>query len=269
MPADFLQLTGKRTLVMGVANRKSVAWHVSRVLADAGAEVVYAVRNEKRREQIQPLVGDATVLTCDVEFDDQIEHLASELSKTGGRVDGFLHSIAFADYAGEPRPFHETAKRDFLRAFDISCYSLVAVSNALKDVLATDASVVTISISTTTMASENYGYMAPIKAALDSSLAFLAKSFSRFSQVRFNAVAPGLLKTSASAGIPGYVDSYLYAEQATLRKKAVKTEEVANVAAFLLSPRSSGINSQRLVVDAGMSTNYFDASLIKAALGGQ
>ena len=125
---------------------------------------------------------------------------------------------------------------------------------------------VTISISTTRMASENYGYMAPIKAALDSSLAFLAKSFSRFSQVRFNAVAPGLLKTSASAGIPGYVDSYLYAEQATLRKEAVRTEEVAHVAAFLLSPRSSGINAQRIVVDAGMSTNYFDADLIAAAM---
>src|SRR5258705_1995121 len=151
---------------------------------------------------------------------------------------------------------------------EISWYSLIAVSNALKDLLAPDASVVTISISTTRMASENYGYMAPIKAALDSSLAFLAKSFSRFSQVRFNAVAPGLLKTSASAGIPGYVDSYLYAEQATLRKRAVTTEEVGNVAAFLLSPRSSGINSQRLIVDAAMSTNYFDASLIKAALGG-
>ena len=117
------------------------------------------------------------------------------------------------------------------------------------------------------MASENYGYMAPIKAALDSSLAFLAKSFSRFSQVRFNAVSPGLLKTSASAGIPGYVDSYLYAEQATLRKKAVSTPEAANVAAFLLSPRSSGINAQRIIVDAGMSTNYFDADLIKGALG--
>jgi enoyl-[acyl-carrier protein] reductase I len=268
MPADFLQLAGKRVLVMGVANRKSVAWHVSRVLVDAGAEVVYAVRSDARREQVQQLVGDAIVLACDVEFEEQIDRLARDLSERFDRLDGFVHSIAFADYAGEPQPFHATAKRDFLRAFDISCFSLVAVSNALKDLLTPDASVVTISISTTRMASENYGYMAPIKAALDSSLAFLAKSFSRFSQVRFNAVAPGLLKTSASAGIPGYVDSYLYAEQATLRKQAVKTEEVANVAAFLLSPRSSGLNSQRLVVDAGMSTNYFDASLIKAALGG-
>lgn len=267
MPEDFLQLAGKRVLVMGVANRKSVAWHVSRVLVEAGAEVVYAVRSEERRAQVQQLVGNADVIACDVEHEDQIDRLARELGERYDTFDGFVHSIAFADYAGEPRPFHETAKRDFLRAFDISCFSLVAVSNAMKKLLAPDGSVVTISISTTRMASENYGYMAPIKAALDSSLAFLAKSFSRFSRVRFNAVSPGLLKTSASAGIPGYVDSYLYAEQATLRKEAVRTEEVASVAAFLLSPRSSGINAQRIIVDAGMSTNYFDADLIRRALG--
>jgi enoyl-[acyl-carrier protein] reductase I len=265
MPTDFLQLAGKRILVMGVANRKSVAWHISRVLVDAGAEVVYSVRSEERRSQVQQLVGEATVLVCDVEFPDQIDRLSRELAERYDALHGLVHSIAFADYEESVKSFHETSKRDFLRAFDISCYSLVAVSNALKKLLAADASVVTISISTTRMASENYGYMAPIKAALDSSLAFLAKSFSRFSKVRFNAVSPGLLKTSASAGIPGYVDSYLYAEQATLRKEAVKTEEVAGVAAFLLSPRSSGINAQRIVVDAGMSTNYFDADLIRAA----
>ena len=105
--------------------------------------------------------------------------------------------------------------------------------------------------------------MAPVKAALDSSLVFLAKSFSQFSQVRFNAVAPGLLKSSASAGIPGYVESYLYAEQLTLRKRAVETEEAAAVAAFLLSPRSSGINAQHLVVDAGMAINYFDREIVR------
>ena len=108
--------------------------------------------------------------------------------------------------------------------------------------------------------------MAPVKAALDSSLAFLAKSFSRFSEVRFNAVAPGLLKTSASAGIPGYVDSYLFAERATLRGRAVQTEEVAHAAAFLISPRSSGLTTQSLVVDAGMEVNYFDDRLIAGYL---
>jgi enoyl-[acyl-carrier protein] reductase I len=129
-----------------------------------------------------------------------------------------------------------------------------------------DASVVTISISTTTMASESYGFMAPIKAALDSSLAFLAKSFSRFSKVRFNAVGPGLLKTSASAGIPGYVDSYLYAEKVIPRGEAVTTQEVANVACFLLSPRSSGIQAQSVVIDAGMAINYFDSEIVERVM---
>jgi enoyl-[acyl-carrier protein] reductase I len=139
----------------------------------------------------------------------------------------------------------------------------VALANAFKTSLDASASVVAVSISTTRMAAENYGYMAPVKAALDSTLVFLAKSFSQFSEVRFNAVAPGLLKTSASAGIPGYVDSYLYAEQVTLRRRALETAEVANAIAFLLSPRSSGINAQQLVIDAGMSTNYFDQRLVR------
>ncbi len=177
-----------------------------------------------------------------------------------------LHSLAFADFSEGLKPFHETPKAAFLQAVDISCFSLITLSRAMADLLDPDASVVTISISTTHMASESYGYMAPIKAALDSSLAFLAKSFSRFSRVRFNAVAAGLLKTSASAGIPGYVDAYLYAEQVIPRKQALRTEEVAQAAAFLLSPRSSGINAQRIVVDAGMSINYFDRELVARAL---
>jgi enoyl-[acyl-carrier protein] reductase I len=200
---------------------------------------------------------------CDVEFEDQIQRLRDELAGRGVKFHGLVHSIAAAEYSEGLKPFHETPKKDFLRAIDISCYSLIALSNAMKDLFDPDASVVTISISTTRMASENYGYMAPIKAALDSSLAFLAKSFSQFSRVRFNAVAPSLLKTSASAGIPGYVDSYLYAEQVILRKEALRTEEAAAAAAFLLSPRSSGINAQQIVVDAGMSINYFDRDLIR------
>jgi enoyl-[acyl-carrier protein] reductase I len=289
---DFLQLSGKSILIFGVANRKSVAWHVSRVLCEAGAKCVHVVQNEEVRQSVAKLLGgtrsvDAVrshaecgnegddkspargnedVYVCDVEHDDQIARLHDELARRGEKFHGMVHSLAFADYSDGVRPFHETSKRAFLQAMEISCFSLTALSNALKDLLDLDASVVAISISTTQMASESYGYMAPIKAALDSSLAFLAKSFSRFSRIRFNAVAPGLLKTSASAGIPGYVDAYLYAEQVIPRKQAVQTEEVANAAAFLLSPRSSGINAQRIVVDAGMSINYFDRELIERAM---
>lgn len=262
---DFLKLENKTVVVFGVANRKSVAYLIARTLEEAGANVVYVVRTEERKQNTAKLLGDAEVFVCDVEREKEIAKLRDEIAAQHPTLDGIVHSIAFADYDGQMRPFHETTKDQFLRAVDISCYSLVALSNALKDLLSEDASVVTISISTTKMASENYGFMAPIKAALDSSLAFLAKSFSNFSKIRFNAVAPGLLKTSASAGIPGYVDSYLYAEQVIPRGQAVQTQEAANVAAFLLSPRSSGINAQSIVVDAGMAINYFDNEVVRRA----
>jgi len=259
---DWLQLSGKTILVFGVANRKSVAYHVGRTLAECGAEVIYVVRSPERKESLAKLLGEAPLYVCDVEHEDQIARLRGEIAENHDVLHGMVHSIALAEYEGGAKPFHETPKAAFLRSVDVSCYSLLALANAFKEMFDPDASVVTISISTTRMASESYGYMAPIKAALDSSLAFLAKSFSRFSRVRFNAVAPSLLKTSASAGIPGYVDSYLYAEQVIPRGTAVQTEEAAAAAVFLLSPRSSGVNAQRIVVDAGMSINYFDAEVI-------
>lgn len=266
---SFLQLTDQPILVLGVANRKSVAWQTAVVLREAGANVIFAVRSEERAETVRKLAPEASVFLCDVEHQDQIDRLKEQVAEITPSLHGIVHSIAFADYSAGWLPFHETPRSAFLRAIDISCFSFTAISNAMKDLLDPEhGSVVTISISTTRMAAENYGYMAPVKAALDSSVCFLAKSFSGFSKVRFNAVCPGLLKTSASAGIPGYVDSYLFAEQATLRKQAVQTREVANTVAFLLSPRSSGINAQGIVIDAGMSTNYFDNDIIRQANNG-
>lgn len=261
---DFLGMSGKTFLVMGVANKKSVAFAIAKQIEQAGGEVIYAVRSEARRDSLSKLLADRRLIVCDVEQQTDIEAMAAELQRDNVTLAGVVHSIAFADYSDGIRPFHETTRRQFLQAIDISAFSLVAVCNAIKDQLANDASVVTIGISTTRMASESYGFMAPIKAALESSLAFLTKSFSRFSQVRFNAVAAGLLKTSASAGIPGYVDSYLYAEKVIPRGEAVSTNEVASTAAFLLSSRSSGITAQSIVVDAGMSINYFDADVVGA-----
>jgi enoyl-[acyl-carrier protein] reductase I len=269
---DYLGLSHKTILVLGAANKKSVAWHVGQRLTEQGATVIHSVRTEKRRAEIGKLLSKCTILVCDVEKDGEIESLAAELERSGVMLDGLVHSIAFADYGGQPgevgaaRAFHETARVDFLRAIDVSCFSLIRVCNALKDRFRPDASVVTISISTTKMAAENYGCMAPVKAALDSSVVFLAKSFSAFSQVRFNSVNAGLLKTSASAGIPGYLESYLFAERATLRKRALKTEEVADTVVFLLSPRSSGINAQGVVVDAGMGVNFFDREIVERAV---
>ncbi len=263
---SFLNLAGKTFLVLGVANRKSVAWHVAQRLEEQGATVLHSVRSDARRDAVRKLLPDQEIFVCDVQDAKQIDRLAGEIAHRRIALDGFVHSIAFANYEGFSGKFHEVSRKDFLQAVDVTCYSLIALANALKPVLNNDASVVTISISTTRMAAEPYGYMAPAKAALDSAICFLAKSFSRFSNVRFNSVRAGLLKTSASAGIPDYLDYYLYAEQATLRRRALRTEEVADTAVFLLSERASGINAQGLVVDAGMDVNYFDQSIVKSTV---
>ncbi|MBK8205660.1 MAG: SDR family oxidoreductase [Planctomycetes bacterium] len=263
---DFLQIKDKTFVVFGAANRKSVAWAIGCTLQDAGARVIHVVRDVERRAEVTALLakrnagGAPAPLVCNVEHQGEIDAVAAEIAKHGP-IDGLVHSLAFANYSEGFKPFHETKREDFLQAVNISAFSLVAIANALKPHFAQGASAITIGISTTRMAAENYGYMAPIKAALHSSVVFLAKSFA--GAVRFNAVCPGLLKTSASAGIPGYLDSYLYAEKATLRKQGVATEEVANAAVFLLSPASSGINAQEIVIDAGMGVNYFDKTIIE------
>jgi enoyl-[acyl-carrier protein] reductase I len=264
---DFLSISGKTFLVMGVANRKSVAYRIASMIESAGGHVIYTVRSETRRDSLSKLLEGKRMFLCDVEDQSQIDSLQQALADENVSLAGLVHSIAFADYPEGIRPFHETTRQQFLQAVDISAFSLTSVCNALKDRFEKDASVVTIGISTTRMASESYGFMAPIKAALESSLAFLTKSFSRFSEVRFNSVSAGLLKTSASAGIPGYVDSYLFAEKVIPRGRAITTDEVASTALFLLSPRSSGITAQSVVVDAGMSINYFDADIVSTVAG--
>ena len=146
---DFLQLEGKRFLVFGIANRKSVACHIARALEEAGAQIVLVVRTPQRRDSVSKLFPEATIYVCDVEEPSQIEQLREEISADNQPLNGLVHSIAFADYSEGMKPFHETPKQAFLQAVDISCYSLMALCNALKDRFDPDASVVTISISTT------------------------------------------------------------------------------------------------------------------------
>jgi len=262
---DYLQIEGKTYLVFGVANRKSVAWAIGSELEKAGARVIYSVRSEKRRESLAKLLGERPCHVCDVEEEGAVGRLA-EVIGAEAPLDGIVHSIAFADYSKGFRPFHETGRREFLQATQISAFSLAEIADAFRGKLDPRASVVSIGISTTELTAENYGYMGPVKAALEAVSRNLAKSFSSFSEVRFNTVNSGPLKTSASAGIPGYLDNYLYAEKMTLRKRALSTQEVADTAVFLLSPRSSGINGQGIVVNAGMDNNYFDQEIVQRTM---
>lgn len=258
---SLLNLENKWFYIAGVANKKSVATFAAKKLLNEGAKVIFSAQNEKNLSNIKKLFPDSPSFLLDVENKEQLNSIADNIQKYTDHLHGFLHSMAFANFSEGPKPFHETKLEDYLQACHISCFSLTQMSNQLKDILVTDASVVTISISNTRATS--YGYLGPIKAMLETSVAYLAKSFSEFSKVRFNTVSAGPLKTSASAGIPDYIENYIYSEQLTMRKEALKTEEVANSVVFLLSNASSGINAENLVIDAGMNANYFDQSIVK------
>lgn len=262
---SFLQFEGKKILIFGIANRKSVAFHIAKVLQEEGAQLICSVYSPEQAETVKKYFPDASVYICDVSNEEQMKKTASEIGAAHPQIYGIVHSIAFANFSEGMKPFHETRKCDFLQAVDISCFSFISIANLYKPYMEENGAIITITISSTHMAAQNYGYMAPVKAALDSSICFLAKSLSEDKKIRVNGIGASLLKTSASAGIPGYIEPYLFAEKATLRKEALKTEEVANVAAFVLSPRASGINAQTVIVDAGMSTNYFDKEIVSKA----
>lgn len=258
---DFLSIKGKVFFIAGVSNKKSVAYFSAKTLLENGARCIFSVQNETQVESVRKLFPGSEVLVFDVEKKEHLSQLSGIIKNHHQKIDGFLHSLAFANFSEGVKPFLETNREDYLQAAQISCFSLVEIANELKDVFAPDASIVTISISNTKATS--YGYLGPIKAMLDATVPFMAKSFSAFSQIRVNAVGAGPLKTSASAGIPDYIDNYLFAEELTLRKQALETQEVANTVCFLLSPKSSGINASTIIIDAGMSSNYFDQNIVK------
>ncbi len=254
---SFLNLIGKTFFIQGVANKKSVAYFTGKTLIAEGATLILAVQKDDQIETVKSLFPDSKIIVCDVSKKEDIAGLSSQIRTP---IHGYLHSLAFADFSDGVKPFHETKREHYLEAVQISAFSLTEVANAIKDLLIDGASITTISISSTRATS--YGYLGPIKAMLEASVPFLAKSLSD-KKIRVNAIGAGPLKTSASAGIPDYIDNYLYSEELTLRKENLRTQEVADTAAFLLSERSSGINATTLIVDAGMSANYFDQNVVK------
>lgn len=256
-----MNIAGKSFFITGVANKKSVATAIAQELIENGAKVIFSAQNEKNLASINKIFPDCDAFILDVEDADSMSELKLNLQKYSKNLAGFVHSIAFANFAEGPKPFHETKLQDYLQACHISSFSLVQITNEIKDLLDCDASIVTISISSTKATS--YGYLGPIKAMLETTCAYLAKSLSEFSQIRVNSIGAGPLKTSASAGIPNYIENYLYSEALTMRKKSLATREVAQCALYLLSPLASGINAQNIIVDAGMSANYFDQRVVE------
>lgn len=255
------QFENKNFYITGVANKKSIAFHVAQTIISHGGNVIFSVQNEQNLKTITKYFPGAPSFILDVENLSDVARISDQIGQHFNKIHGFLHSLAFAHFDPKRERFYQTSRQDFLQACQISAFSLVEITHALLPKLDPDASIVTISISNTKATS--YGYLGPIKAMLETIVCYLAKSLSYESKIRVNSIGAGPLKTSASAGIPNYIENYLYSEALSLRKHSLKTQEVANTACFLLSSLSSGVNAENFVVDSGINSNYFDQDIVK------
>jgi enoyl-[acyl-carrier protein] reductase I len=251
-------LSNKVALVVGVANKRSLAWATARALHAASARLVLTYQNERLRENVEDLAATLTpaplLLPCDVGIDEQIGDLFAAIERECGGVDLLLHGAAFAPREALSAPFVETSREAFRIALDVSAYSLVGLARAAAPSMAArgGGSIVTLTYLGSTRVFENYNVMGVAKAALEASVRYLASDLGA-RNIRVNAVSAGPVKTLAAAGISGFSSILeVHRARAPLRRNIV-AEEVADAAMFLLGPGSAAITGHVLMVDGGFN----------------
>jgi enoyl-[acyl-carrier protein] reductase I len=247
-------LEGKTGLIMGVANKRSIAWGIASAANKAGARLVLTYQNDRLGENVRDLatqLNNPILLPCDVASDEQIQVLAARMGEEVGHLDFVVHALAYAPREALEGMYADTSREAFRIALDISAFSLVAVSKAVLPLMKSrQASIVTLTYLGSERVVQNYNVMGVAKAALEASVRYLANDLGPHG-VRVNAISAGPIKTLASSGIGGISNMIkLHAERAPLRK-AVDLDEVGEAALFLLSPMSRGISGEVIYVDGG------------------
>ena len=249
------ELSGKHGLIIGVANKRSIAWAVAKAVSDAGARLAVTYQGERLEENVRELAADLAdplILPLDVGSDDQIQDVASRCEEVFGGLDFVLHGAAFAPRDELTRPFVETSREGFRVALDISAYSLIPIARATAPLLEKrgGGSIVTLTYLGSERVFPNYNVMGVAKAALEASVRYLAADLGA-RNIRVNAISAGPIKTLAASGIGGFSGILqVYRERAPM-KRNIETSEVADTARFLLGPGGRGISGEVIVVDAG------------------
>jgi enoyl-[acyl-carrier protein] reductase I len=250
-----MSFAGKFGLIVGVANRRSISWGIAQALNAQGARLALTYPTERLEENVRELaekLDHPLVLPCDVSNDDQIAALATTIDQEFGGLDFVVHGAAFAQAAELSNPFVETSREGFRIALDISAYSLIGLTRACLPLMEKrgGGSVVTLTFLGSDRVFPNYNVMGVAKAALESSVRYLAADLGQ-KNIRVNAVSAGPIKTLAAAGISGFSTILsVYRERTPLRRN-IELSEVADAAVFLLSPASRAITGEVLMVDAG------------------
>lgn len=256
MPLGLMD--GKRGLILGVANDRSLAWHIAERLHNEGAELAFThlppPKMERRVRILAEPIGATCIVPCDVSDDEQIKHTFQEVNRQIGPLDFIVHSIAYASRTALANPFHKTGRADFAQAMDISVYSLIAVCQHGLRYLNEGASILTLTYLGAQKMIPGYNVMGVCKAALESSVRYLAAELGREKNIRVNAISAGPVQTLSAAGVSDF-DKVLrhYPNKAPLHRN-IRGSEVGTSGLYLLSDLSTGVTGEIHYVDCGYST---------------
>jgi enoyl-[acyl-carrier protein] reductase I len=245
-------LEGKTALVLGVANRWSLAFAIAQAYRREGAELILTYQGDRQKQGVEELGAElgATVLGCDVTQDEEIGELMAELRGRGRRLDAVVHSIAFANRDDLSRPFAETSRSGFLLAHEVSAYSLVAVARAAAPLMSEGGSILTLSYLGAVRVIPNYNVMGVAKAALEASVRYLASDLGP-SGIRVNAISAGPVKTASARGIRDFASILEEVERRAPLRRNTDPAEVADTAVFLASDLARGVTGNVVYVDSG------------------
>jgi enoyl-[acyl-carrier protein] reductase I len=251
------ELIGKHGLIVGIANKRSIAWAIAKAAADAGARLAVTYQGERLESNVRELaaeLADPLILPCDVTNDAQIADVIAAIGRQFGGLDFLVHAVAFAPREEITSAFLNTSREGFRIALDVSAYSLIALTRGAVPLMAArgGGSVLTLTYLGSERVFENYNVMGVAKAALESSVRYLASELGP-QNIRVNAISAGPIKTLAAAGIGGFSKILqVYRERAPLRRN-VETVEVAETARFLIGPAGRGITGSVVPVDGGFN----------------
>jgi len=248
-----IDMSGKRALIMGVTNHRSLGWGIASKLREAGAELALTYQGDRLRGELEKLTADmpgTPIYPCDVTDREQLEAVFSDLGDRWGGIDAIVHAIAFAPRPAMDGRYIETTRDDWVTALEVSAYSLVSVAQVAEPLLNEGAGLVTLSYYAAEKVVPKYNVMGIAKSALEASVRYLAYDLGA-KGVRVNAVSAGPVKTVAARSIPGFMKMYKRFTDMAPLGQAITQEEVGNLGLFLLSPMAGAITGEVVYVDSG------------------
>jgi len=246
-------MNGKRGLIMGVANDHSIAWGIAKTLAAEGAELAFTYQGEAFGRRVRPLaesVNATTLIPCDVEDAASLDNVFAVLKEKWGRLDFVVHAIAFSDKNELKGRYAETTRANFVRTMVISCFSFTEVARRAAAMMPPGGAMVTLTYGGSTRVMPNYNVMGVAKAALESSVRYLAADFGE-DGIRVNSISAGPVRTLAGAGVSDARLMFNYQKKNSPLRRTVTIDEIGKTALYLLSDLSSGVTGEIHFVDSG------------------